>query len=277
MTKKALLLEDRGVVAVQGEDAAAFLQGLLTNDVEKLEPGEARYAGLLTPQGKILFDMIVVRAPSDAGGAFLLDCAAAQASDLAKRLGFYKLRARVAIADETAAYGVVASWEAPPRASAGAVVYADPRDPRLGWRAILPRSEAAAFGADGSGAYEALRIDVAAPKGGVDFAYGDAFPQDANFDLLNGVDFGKGCYVGQEVVSRMKHRGTGRKRVARVRLAADAPPPGTPVLDGELAVGTLGSSSGREALALLRLDRVEDARAAGRTIAAGGVELRVRE
>jgi folate-binding protein YgfZ len=277
MTKKAPLLEDRGIVAVRGEDAAMFLQGLLTNDVEKLTPGEARYAGLLTPQGKILFDMIVVRVPSDAGAAFLLDCDAAQAPDLARRLGFYKLRAKVTIADETAARGVVAFWGAPAPTSAEGVVYADPRDPRLGWRAILPRAEAAGFGTDAVEAYEALRIDVVAPKGGVDFAYGDAFPQDANLDLLNGVDFGKGCYVGQEVVSRMKHRGTGRKRIARVKLAADAPAAGTPVLDGELAVGTLGSSSGREALALLRLDRVEEARAAGRVLSVGGVGLTLAE
>ena len=100
------------------------------------------------------------------------------------------------------------------------------------------------------GEYEGLRIAVGAPKGGLDFAYGDAFPHDANFDLLHGVDFDKGCYVGQEVVSRMKHRGTARKRVARVKLAGPAPAPGTPVLDRELAVGALGSSSGREALAL---------------------------
>ncbi len=277
MTNEASLLEDRGVIRVTGEDATTFLQGLLTNDVEKLNPGEARYAGLLTPQGKILFDMIVVRIPSDAGAAFLIDCAAGQASDLARRLGFYKLRAKVAIADETAAHGVVAFWGTAAPAFANAVVYADPRDARLGRRAILSRSEASAFGTDAIGTYEALRIDLAAPKGGVDFAYGDAFPQDANFDLLHGVDFGKGCYVGQEVVSRMKHRGTGRKRVARVQFAGDPPPPGTPVLDGELPVGTLGSSSGREALALVRLDRVEEAKAAGRPLMALGAALTVAE
>ena len=125
--------------------------------------------------------------------------------------------------------------------------------------------------------YEELRIGVGAPKGGLDFAYGDAFPHDANFDLLNGVDFDKGCYVGQEVVSRMKHRGTARKRIARVKTAGPAPPPGTPILDRELAVGTLGSSSGREALALMRLDRVDDARAAGRTLSAGGVGVALAE
>ncbi len=277
MTNTAALLEDRGVVRVSGEDAATFLQGLLTNDVEKLQPGEARYAGLLTPQGKILFDMIVVSVPSDAGAAFLIDCAAAQAADLAKRLSFYKLRAKVAIADESAALAVVALWGDAPEAPPGAMVAADPRDPRLGRRAILPRADAAAFGTAAAPAYEALRIDVVAPKGGVDFAYGDAFPHDANLDLLHGVDFEKGCYVGQEVVSRMKHRGTGRKRVARVKLAADAPPPGTPVLDGELPVGTLGSSSGREALARLRLDRVEEAKAAGRGLSAAGVGLDMAE
>ncbi len=128
-----------------------------------------------------------------------------------------------------------------------------------------------------SSEYEGLRIAAGAPKGGLDFAYADAFPHDANFDLLHGVDFDKGCYVGQEVVSRMKHRGTARKRVARVKLAGPAPAPGTPVMDGELAVGALGSSSGREALALLRLDRAEEAKAAGRTLSAGGVTLALAE
>jgi folate-binding protein YgfZ len=275
MTDKAALLEDRGVVRVAGEDAASFLQGLLTNDVETLKPGEARYAGLLTPQGKILFDMIVVRVAADAGAAYLIDCAAAQAADLARRLGFYKLRAKVAIADESAERGVAAFWGGPPEALTDAVAYPDPRDPRLGWRAILPRT--VALGTEHVATYEALRIDAVVPKGGVDFAYGDAFPHDANFDLLNGVDFEKGCYVGQEVVSRMRHRGTGRKRVARVRLASDAPPPGTPVVDGEFPVGTLGSSSGREALAMLRLDRVAEAKAAGRGLSAGGVGVALAE
>ncbi len=271
MSKKAAMLEDRGVVSVAGADAASFLQGLLTNDVEGLGPSEARYAALLTPQGKILFDMIVVRAPDADGAAYLLDCAAAQAADLAKRLGFYKLRAKVAVADESAGRAVAAFWGGEPAPIEGGLLYPDPRDPRLGWRAIVPRPIAAALGSEHAAEYEGLRIGVVAPKGGVDFAYGDAFPHDANLDLLHGVDFDKGCYVGQEVVSRMKHRGTARRRVARVKLAGPPPMPGTPVLDRELAVGTLGSSSGREALALLRLDRVEDAAAAGRTLSAADV------
>ena len=277
MTSKAAYLSDRGVVRVGGEDATSFLQGLLTNDVERLRSGEARYAALLTPQGKILFDMLVVRISAEKGAAYLLDCAAAQAADLAKRLGFYKLRAKVAIADESAELGVVAAWNGAPDNAPAGIVYPDPRDPRLGWRAILPRARAVALGEADVNQYETIRIGVGAPKGGVDFTYGDAFPQDANLDLINGVDFEKGCYVGQEVVSRMRHRGSARKRVARVRIEAAAPAPGTPILDGALAVGTLGSSSGREALALVRLDRVEEAKAAGRTLSAGGVGIAVAD
>lgn len=273
MTKKAAYLEDRGVIAVGGEDAASFLQGLLTNDIERLEQGEAKYAGLLSPQGKILFDMLVIRDPPESGAAFLLDCAAAQAADLARRLGFYKLRAKVSVADQSAERAVVAFWGEAPDNASEFVLYPDPRDPRLGWRGIMPRKRAIAIGDEHAQTYEALRIGAGVPKGGVDFAYGDAFPHDANFDLLHGVDFDKGCYVGQEVVSRMKHRGTARKRVSRVKMLAEPAAPGTPVLDGELAVGSLGSSSGREALAMLRLDRVEDAKAAGRELSAGGVAV----
>ncbi len=273
MSKKAAVLGDRGVVSVNGADAAVFLQGLLTNDIEGLEAGEARYAALLTPQGKILFDMIVVRAPDADGAAYLLDCAAAQAPELARRLGFYKLRAKVTIADISAESAVAAFWGGEPAAIEGALVYADPRDRRLGWRAILPRPTAGVIGAEHINEYEGLRIGAVTPTGGLDFAYGDAFPHDVNLDLLHGVDFDKGCYVGQEVVSRMKHRGTARKRIVRVKLEGPPPEPGVAVLDRELAVGTLGSSSGREALALLRLDRVEEATANGRTLSAGGVDL----
>jgi len=270
MTKKAVLLDDRGVVRVSGEDAASFLQGVLTNDVEKLGPREARYAALLTPQGKILFDFLVVRLPADNGAAFALDCSAAQAADLAKRLSFYKLRAKVAISDVGADHCVLAYWGGEPE-NAGGVAYIDPRAAELGWREILPRAKGLAIGEASLSDYEALRISLGVPKGGVDFLYADAFPHEANLDLLQGVDFEKGCYVGQEVVSRMKHRGGARKRVVRVRLDGAAAAPGTPVMDGALPVGTLGSSAGASALAMLRLDRVEDARAAGRGLSAGGV------
>jgi tRNA-modifying protein YgfZ len=264
VTGQTVFLTDRGVARVEGPDAASFLQGLLTNDVEKLGDGQSRYAALLSPQGKILFDFLVFRESAE---SFLIDVPADRIADLVKRLGFYKLRAQVTVADASAGLAVVASPKGEP---------ADPRAPGLGARRIVARDRAPPPDPEGRAAYEARRIALGVPQGGFDFAYGDAFPHDANMDLLNGVDFAKGCYVGQEVVSRMKHRGTSRKRIARVTLDGPAPPPGAPVLDGELAVGALGTAAGSEALALLRLDRVEEANAAGRPLTVTGVRVAVR-
>jgi folate-binding protein YgfZ len=260
-----VLLDDRGVVRVAGADSAVFLQGLLTNDVEKLATGQWRYAALLTPQGKILFDFLVFRADAE---TFLIDAPAVKAAELAKRLGFYKLRAQVTVANETATLAVVAAPEGEP---------ADPRAPGLGARRIVARDAAPPADAAARAAWEARRIALGVPQGGADFAYGDVFPHDANMDLLNGVDFAKGCYVGQEVVSRMKHRGGIRKRVARVRLDGPAPAPGAAILDGELPVGNLGTAVGDDALALLRLDRAEEAAKAGRPLTVEGVRLTLVE
>ena len=200
----------------------------------------------------------------------VLDVPQALAADLAKRLGFYKLRAKVVIADVSDAFAV-AALGGPAHAAA---VYADPRAPGLGMRAIVPREAAAALPSDRV-AYDALRIALGAPEGGVDFAYGDAFPHDVNMDILHGVDFAKGCYVGQEIVARMQHKGGVRKRAVRLRFAAPAPAPGTPVMDGEVALGALGRSAGDEALAVLRIDKVEDAKAAGRALRAGGLTAKI--
>jgi tRNA-modifying protein YgfZ len=283
MSIHTALLDDRGVLRVAGEDSASFLQGLLTNDVEKLVVGEARYAALLTPQGKILFDFLVVRAAPDAGTVFLIDCPAAQAAELAKRLGFYRLRAKVTITDESAGDAVVAYWTENPADSPEDIMartspamsegfaYLDPRDPRLGVRAILPRANVAGVATSGPADYDAYRIKLGIPKGGVDFAYADIFPHDANLDLLNGVDFEKGCYVGQEVVSRMRHRGGARKRIMRLNMVGDPPERGTPILAGETTIGAFGSAAESRGLAMVRLDRLEEARAAGRELTAGGV------
>jgi folate-binding protein YgfZ len=261
VTETAVFLKDRGVARVAGADAASFLQGLLTNDVEALPQGGVRYAGLLSPQGKILFDFLVFRIGPD---EFLLDAPADKVPELVKRLSLYKLRAKVEVADASAQYAAVAGGETGPL---------DPRAPALGRRALVPRAEAPAEDAQARADYEARRIEAGAPLGGLDFAYGDAFPHDANMDLLNGVDFTKGCYVGQEVVSRMKHRGTARKRIARVALDGPAPAPGEAVLDGELPVGVLGTVAGGRALAMLRLDRAEEAESAGRTLTAAGARV----
>lgn len=257
-------LSDRAVLRVEGETARAFLQGLVTCDVDTLAPGRAAYGALLTPQGKIIVDFLLTEAED---GAFLFDLPAALAADFAKRLTLYRLRAKIAIAPVAGA-AVVAVWgESHDVGGPVLARFEDPRAPGLGARALLAASPD--LPADGRAAYDAHRIALGVPAGGVDFPYGDTFPHDANLDLLRGVDFEKGCYVGQEVVSRVQHRGSARRRIVPVTLAGAAEP-GMPVMAGEVPVGTLGSVAGARALASLRLDKVADAGAAGLVLRAGG-------
>jgi folate-binding protein YgfZ len=276
---KAALLPDRGVVKVAGDDARKFLNGLLTADTAKVTPEAARFAALLTPQGKIIVDCIVAETPPEDGFALFLDCPRALAPGFVERLNFYKLRARVIVEDLSETLGVLAAWDGEGTTDYG-LVYRDPRLPALGLRAMIPPHRAADAASDlgaellDAEAYEAHRIALGIPRGGLDFMYGDAFPHEADMDQLGGVDFEKGCYVGQEVVSRMEHRGTARNRVVPVTYDEFAPEEGTTVLAGERQVGTMGSSSSGRALALLRLDRVADALGANTPLTAGGVELR---
>lgn len=264
----AILLADRGVVEVAGADAAKFLHGLVTNDILALAPGAARFAALLTPQGKILFDFLVFAAGD---GRYLLDCPLSLAAELEKRLNMYKLRAKLTIANRSDALEAVAFPDAsePPKVDALALA----RDPRaeLGFRAVAEKGKIVASGERAD--YDARRIRAGAPMGGVDFAYGDAFPHEANMDLLAGLDFGKGCYVGQEVVSRMKHRGLVRKRVVPYRASGGAPAPGETIRAGDVELGVTGSRAGEEGLALIRLDRLAEAKEKGDAPAAGGVAL----
>jgi len=275
---QAALLPDRGVVEVAGQDARKFLNGLLTSDVDKLEPAHAVFAALLTPQGKIIVDFILVEGAE--GGTFFLDCPRALASALKQRLDFYKLRAQVTIEDRSDALGVLAIWDGEAESKRG-LCFRDPRLPELGLRCILASEvidEAAAeIGAElvDAAAYEAHRIALGVPRGGLDFIYGDAFPHETDMDQLGGVDFDKGCFVGQEVVSRIEHRGTARARIVPVAFDGFAPEPGTPVSTGARTVGTLGSSAHGRALAMLRLDRAAEALAAGEPLIAGGVEMRL--
>jgi folate-binding protein YgfZ len=279
---KAAFLPDRGVVKVSGEDARNFLNGLVTTDVTPLAPGLGRFGALLTPQGKIVFDFLITEAPSGHGGGFLLDCPRPLAQNLADKLGFYKLRARVTVENLSDSLGVIAAWEGNPAVKPD-LAYADPREPALGWRILAPQDLAAKvadlIGADlvDSEAYEAHRIAAGVPRGGLDFTYGDAFPHETNMDRLHGVDFDKGCYVGQEVVSRMQHRGTARTRTVRVTLEGARPEAGIAVLAGDKSVGTMGSSSGQNGLALIRTDRVADALQAGVTLTAGGLDIRLSD
>lgn len=268
---KIAVLGSRAVLRVGGADARAWLQGLVTNDVEHIPPGEARFAALLTPQGKIVADFLIV--PD--GDGLLIDCAADQAQALARRLAMYRLRANVEISP-VASLAVAAGWGGPPPAASKGRIFDDPRDPRLGWRAIAAHDELERLGEPASESeWHAHRIACGAPEGGRDFAWNDAFPHDANMDLLHGIDFKKGCYVGQEVVSRVQHRGLARKRVAIVRLEGRPPPPGAEIRAGDVAVGAMGSSAGGTGLAMLRLDKVDDAQAAGRALAAEGASISV--
>jgi len=269
MTTRISHLIDRSVLRLSGRDARPWLQSLVTNEVEKVHAGEGRYAALLTPQGKILFDFFV----TPDGENLLIDCRADQAQALAKRLSMYKLRSDVAIASADDLAVAVAWGEAPPQVSR-AILYADPRSERMGWRMIGEPQEFDLLGIEGSegDAYAAHRISCGVPEGGIDFAYGDAFPHEANMDLLHGVDFRKGCYIGQEVVSRVHHRGTARKRILRVNLSAPVAT-GTPVMAGEIAIGEIGSVAGNDALASLRTDRVEEATNAGVKLKAGDSDL----
>ncbi len=278
---KAALLPDRGVVKVAGDDAREFLNGLLTADIGALAPGQARFAALLTPQGKIVVDAIVVEAQAEEGG-FFLDCPRALATSFAAKLNFYRLRAKVIVEDLSDALAVLAVWDGTP-AQSYALAYRDPRLAALGSRIMLAPSRAneaaMALGAElvDAAHYEAHRIALGVPRGGLDFIYGDAFPHEADMDQLDGVDFQKGCYVGQEVVSRIEHRGTARTRVVPVAYDGFAPEAGIAVTAGEKALGTFGSSAGGNGLAMLRLDRTDEALAAGVPLTAGGIALTPRK
>ena len=256
---KIALLPDRGVVAVTGEDARKFLDNIITNDMDLLDKQEAIFTGLLSPQGKILFDFFIVRHRDE----YLLDVAKDKAADLIKRLSMYRLRAKVAIAERPDLH-VIALW---PLDSVG---FADSRFAALGGRQI---ADAALADAELYEAYHAHRISLGVPEGGKDFAFGEAFPHEALFDQLNGVSFTKGCYVGQEIVARMEHRGTARKRIVRVSGEGVLPVAGTDVLAGEVVIGAVGSNSGSLGLALLRLDRVLEFAAKGVGLTAGGVRI----
>jgi folate-binding protein YgfZ len=279
---KAAFLPDRGVVKVSGDDARDFLNGLVTTDVTLLGPSLGRFGALLTPQGKIIADFLITEAPSGHGGGFLIDCPRALAQALADKLGFYRLRAKVAVENLSDSLGVLAAWDGDPAVKPD-LAFADPRNTALGWRILVPpeltEKVADLIGADlvDSTAYDAHRIASGVPRGGLDFMYGDAFPHETNMDRLHGVDFDKGCYVGQEVVSRMQHRGTARTRTVRVMIDGPAPEPGAAILAGDKSVGTMGSTAGHTGLALIRIDRTADAFAAGMPLTAGGIAIRLAE
>lgn len=263
-------LPRRGVVAVSGEDAVKFLNDLITTDLPEAD-GRAGYSALLTPQGKILFDFLVFRDR----GRFLFDLPRTLVPDFIKRLGFYKLRARVDVADLSDDHVAVAAWDSETPPILDGPVAPDPRLPALGFRAIVPAGADMApdFEESTEADYDAHRLALAIPEGGLDFAFGEAFPHDAVMDQLAGVDFRKGCFVGQEVVSRMEHRGTARRRFVTVTANSPLPDRGTTVTAGDKPIGTLATAAGTSGLALVRIDRAGAALRDGAPIVAGGVAL----
>lgn len=276
-TLHVALLGDRGVVSVAGADAEKLLGGLITNEMALLdaEPAigaPALFAGLLSPQGKILFDFLVVKTAE----GFLLETVREKAGDLAKRLSMYKLRAAVEIRDVSDRFQVAAIWGgAPPALEAGEpLLFADPRLAELGYRALVLSGAGLGVTAEAAD-YHAHRIALGVPEGGRDYVLGDTYPHEALFDQIGGVSFTKGCFVGQEVVSRMQHRATVRKRVVPVIGETALPAGPLPVLAGEVEIGRLGSVAGARGLALLRLDRVAEAQRDGVLVTAGGAPLRV--
>jgi tRNA-modifying protein YgfZ len=270
------LLRDRGVIEMGGGDATGFLQRLITNSMLNIPKGEGRYAGLLTPQGKLLFDFFVVPLPQGPEAGYLIDCTGEQTADLVKRLNLHKMRAKIAIEDKSKKFAVAAVFGGDAASGIEGIFYRDTRAPHMGLRVIVPRGDVLAkLDRADTSRYEAHRIAQGVPKGGVDFRYGDAFPHDVNLDLLNGLDFKKGCYVGQEVVARVHHRNSARKRIAKIHFDGPAPAQGRQITAGETIIGQISSTAGEEGLAMVRLDRLEEARVAGGALKAGDAAVKV--
>jgi len=261
-------LADRGILAVSGEDAREFLQGLITNDIQHVSPGAAIYAALLTPQGKFLHDFFI----AEHKGSFLFDCSSERIPDLIKRLTMYRMRSKVEIADESDKWAVgimlPTGETGEPRTPGAAttrfdgVSYVDPRHAGLGERTIRLVDEDDNFPTDmiqlenNRAIYESLRISLGIPDTGKDLIADKSMPLESGFDELHGVDFNKGCYVGQEVTARMKHRNLVKKRLFPVAIDG-AVSPGAVVRSGEVDAGEIRSVIGGRGIALLRLDLAE--------------------
>jgi folate-binding protein YgfZ len=266
-------------VRVAGEEAEKLLQGLVTNDMGLLAAQPAFHAALLSPQGKVLFDFFVAKAE----GGFLLETARDKATDLVKRLSMYRLRAKVDIRDVSEDYRVLVAWggePASPGGTAGCVSFLDPRLSALGVRILAPVRLASGLADTFKAAqvtaedYHAHRIALGVPEGGKDYAFGDAFPHEADLDQLDGVSFTKGCFIGQEVVSRMQNRGSVRKRVVPVTGAGPLAR-GAEIVAGAAAIGSIGSVAANNGLALVRIDRAAEAETKGEALLAGGVAVKL--
>ncbi len=271
-------LPERTVLKLSGADARSFLDNLVTCDMDAVTPNLAGYGALLTPQGKIIADFLIAEAPAEDGGGFLIDAPAAAADGLARKLALYKLRAKVVIEDLSAMATVVAATDGAALSDEIGLAYADPRLGALGGRAIVASEDAARIATVGADAYHARRIGLGVPDGGKDFPYAETFPHEALLDQLGGVSFTKGCYVGQEVVSRMQHRGTARTRCVPIRFVDGFRSEwGVVVRAGEMPIGHVGSTAQDRGIAMVRLDRWADALAAGVPVTGGGLAIAIEK
>ncbi|TPM36295.1 folate-binding protein YgfZ [Mesorhizobium sp. B2-3-5] len=259
-------LKDRALISVSGPDAEHFLQNILTTDLDTLGDGEAKPGALLAPQGKILFDFLISRAGEN---AFRLECRADISDDFVRRLTLYKLRAKVEIAKLEQAFVTLAWGKESIVSQSDSTAVADRR-----FRdESVTRSYTSTVENGDIAAWQAFRTAQGIAESGADYALGDAFPHDVLLDELGGVGFKKGCYIGQEVVSRMQHRGTARRRVLVVQAGLPLPAAGTELIVEGRPVGALGSSAGTTGLAIARIDRVKAAMDAGQPILAGDVPV----
>jgi folate-binding protein YgfZ len=261
-------LDDRAVVHIAGPDAKTLLQNVVTLDMDEVERRGSGYGALLTPQGKILWDFVLHRLEEGYGA----DLRIGEAEAFTKRLTLYRLRAKVELA-VTPELAVYAKWGDNRSPQGGGEAPLDPRLAELGrrWVARAGSVETDATTDD----WHRHRIALAIPEGGVDFVFGDAFPHDAAMDSLHGVAFEKGCYIGQEVVSRMRHRGTARRRIVALHAKGELPEPGADIVAGEHALGRLGSSADRHGVGLVRLDRLRAALDEHLPVRAGSEEVAV--
>ncbi len=288
---RAVILEHRGVLRIGGAERCDFLQGIVSNDVTRVSPETAVWTAFLTPQGKFLHEFFLVGQDD----TFLADCEAERTADLARRLKLYKLRAQVTVAAAVdlavaALFGVgaLARLELPAepggaRPFAGGLAFVDPRLPELGARVLLPKEGAeaalseAGFAMGTLADYDALRIAAGVPDGSRDLEVEKATLLESGFDELHGIDWDKGCYMGQELTARTKYRGLTKKRLIPVEIAGPAPEPGTALTRAGKETGTLRSTVARDGgsigLALLRLEALEE----GEPLLAGEAEVTPRK
>lgn len=278
-----VILEARGLLRAAGPDVRSFLQGMVSNDVTKLGPERAIWAAFLTPQGKFLHEFFMTEETGTGAVSLLLDCEAARLDDLRGRLARYKLRAKIELTDVSADHAVAAIFgedalEAlglpaeigAARSFGGGIAYVDPRLAGLGARAVLPRAGARAA-LEGAGIavatladYDALRIGLGVPDGSRDLEVERSPLLENGFDELHGIDWDKGCFMGQELTARTKYRALIKKRLLPVTIEGPAPEPGTPVTAAGKDVGVLRSSVDGMGLALLRLEHLEAPLLAGK-------------